>query len=49
MPRDGDHGPYKLLARHKIVFISADNPEIGVTYSYKLAGDKLTLTFLQPP
>ena len=46
MPQDGDHGPYKLLANNRIVFISADNGEIGATYSYKLAGDKLTLTFL---
>ena len=26
MPQDGDHGPYKLLARNRIVFISADDP-----------------------
>jgi hypothetical protein len=46
MPQGGDHGPYKLLARNRIVFLSADQREIGTTYSYQLAGDELTLTFL---
>jgi hypothetical protein len=46
MLHDGDHGPYKLLANNRIAFLSADAPVLTTVYSYKLAGDKLSLTWI---
>jgi hypothetical protein len=48
MPRDGDHGPYKLLSNHRVLITSAD-PQTNHdrdTYSFRVSGSTLTLRAL---
>jgi hypothetical protein len=45
MPRDGDHGPYRLLAGGRVAITSADPDENHYrdTYAYRVVGRTLSL------
>jgi hypothetical protein len=47
-PSDGDHGPYKLLRRHRFTVSGVDPPtnRIHTTYSYAISGSRLKLRFV---
>ncbi len=47
MPGGGDHGPYTLGPGSQLAIASADRPDEVTLYSYKLDGNKLTVTWVK--
>jgi hypothetical protein len=46
-PDGGDHGPYQILPNNELGIASADPPQYVTIYSYSVAGNLLTLTWLR--